>query len=174
MKKLMFTSNLLFGFLSISLCIYFICNAVELNKQGEPYMEFVILTPIYLCLMFVAAVLSFACVFIKGKPLISLSVAKLFFSLLTIIAFSAFVGFFILYADYFILYIICCMLDCAISFYQLLAKKERTTDNSFDALQAKIAKIEKLKNDNIIDDETFEKLKDEYVASFSSEELKLK
>ena len=66
------------------------------------------------------------------------------------------------------------MLDCAISFYQLLAKKERTTDNSFDALQAKIAKIEKLKNDKIIDDETFEKLKDEYVASFSSEELKLK
>ena len=66
------------------------------------------------------------------------------------------------------------MLDCAISFYQLLAKKEKATDNSFDALQVKIAKIEKLKNDNIIDDETFEKLKDEYVASFSSEELKLK
>ena len=66
------------------------------------------------------------------------------------------------------------MLDCAISFYQLLAKKEKATDNSFDALQAKIAKIEKLKNDKIIDDETFEKLKDEYVASFSSEELKLK
>lgn len=172
MKKLISTSNLLFGFLSISLCIYFICNAVELNKQGEPYMEFVILTPIYICLMFIAGVLSFACIFAKEEQIFPLSVAKLFFSLLTIIAFSAFVGFFILYADYFILYIICCMLDCAISFYQLLAKKEKATDNSFEALQEKIAKIEKLKNYKIIDDETFEKLKNEYVASFSKEELK--
>lgn len=174
MKKLMFTSNLLFGFLSISLIIYFICNAVEINKQGEPYMEFIILTPIYICLMFIAGVLSFACIFAKEEQIFPLSVTKLFFNLLTIIAFSAFIGFFILYADYFILYLIYSMLDCAISFYQLLAKKEKDTYNSFDVLQEKIAKIDKLKNDKIIDDETFEKLKDEYVASFSSEELKLK
>lgn len=167
-------SNIIFALISLAICIFLIVISVEMAKQTELLMEYQIMVPIVICLMFVTACLAFAnglTICYGYKKSFSLNISKLVFLLLTIIAFTAFVTYFS-FGDYYIFYLLLSFADFAFNCYEYKKNKKAEEDViDYTELENKVKQLNQLRDNNIIDEEQYQKLKTNYTSKFLKDEL---
>lgn len=94
----------------------------------------------------------------------------------TIIVFSVFIALYgVLMGAYFLYYMIVVIAISFVLIYEINKNrkaKETSNKNSYDSLNEKIAQLDKLKQDGLIDDKQYEELKKNYISKFLLEEQK--
>lgn len=94
----------------------------------------------------------------------------------TIIVFSVFIALYgVLMGAYFLYYMIVVIAISFVLIYEINKNrkaKEINNKNSYDSLNEKIAQLDKLKQDGLIDDKQYEELKKNYISKFLLEEQK--
>lgn len=158
--------------------VLFMVTIIETNYNGVP-TDYNVLMGLMVALFFLTAVFLFIHSYyaLKNKEGTNTwAIVSLVTIFSTIIVFSVFIALYgVLMGAYFLYYMIVVIAISFVLIYEINKNrkaKETSKKNSYDSLNEKIAQLDKLKQDGLIDDKQYEELKKNYISKFLLEEQK--
>ena len=174
-KQIAVTVNILLFLLMIALCVYFIITSIDLASQAEPEMAYQITAPIFICLMFLSGVfaLTNALLLITNyQSKNGVAITKIIINFLCIIAFATFTTYYVLFCDYFLLYLFVSVIDVIVTIYEMKCEDVVSAESySYQDFEEDMLKLSQMKANNLIDDQTFAMLKEKFSAKLLNKEL---
>lgn len=174
-KQIAMAVNMLLFILMLGLCAYFIIISVDTANQIELEMEYQITAPIFICLMFLGGVFALTHAILLGtnnQAKNGIAITKLIINFLCIIAFATFSAYYVLFCEYFLLYLFICTIDAITTFYEMKHENgSQDGEYSYQAFEEDMQKLNQMKANNLIDDETYTKLKEKFSVKLLSKEL---
>ena len=181
--KYSWVASLVGAIFMIGYFVLFLVTIIDTNSQeyfygGGVTTEYNVLMGLLIALFFLTTiVLLIHSIFaLKNKEANDWAIVSLVTIFSTIIVFSVFIALYgVLMGAYFVYYMIVVIAVSFLIIYEMSQNrkvKEAGEKNSYDSLNEKIAQLDKLKQNGLIDDKQYEELKKNYISKFLLEEQK--
>ncbi len=182
--KYSWVSSLVGAIFMLGYFVLFMVTIIDTNSQEYFYgdgvtIDYNVLMGLMVALFFLTAVFLFIHSYyaLKNKEGTNTwAIVSLVTIFSTIIVFSVFIALYgVLMGAYFLYYMIVVIAISFVLIYEINKNrkaKETSNKNSYDSLNEKIAQLDKLKQDGLIDDKQYEELKKNYISKFLLEEQK--
>ena len=182
--KYSWVASLVGAIFMIGYFVLFMVTIIDTNSQEYFYgdgvtIDYNVLVGLMVALFFFTAVFLLIhsyCALKNKEGANTWAIVSLVTIFSTIIVFSVFIALYgVLMGAYFLYYMIVVIAISFVLIYEINKNrkaKETNNKNSYDSLNEKIAQLEKLKQDGLIDDKQYEELKKNYISKFLLEEQK--
>lgn len=182
--KYSWVASLVGAIFMIGYFILFMVTIIDINSQEYFYgdgvtIDYNVLMGLMVALLFLTAVFLLIhsyCALKNKEGANTWAIVSLVTIFSTIIVFSVFIALYgVLMGAYFVYYMIVVIAVSFLIIYEMSQNrkvKEAGEKNSYDSLNEKIAQLDKLKQNGLIDDKQYEELKKNYISKFLLEEQK--